>query len=262
MIRLATIRSSTFFWAAAAALGAAVLSPARAAQPEAVTKIYVIEVPPAMNGAFREGVQTWEKCLEAHEAAFALHAYDAESGDLSRYAFLEAHRSWGGLDTHDPASKACDATFQEDVVPHFTAGYAEFAQPTAKISYTAGDDPGSPAPLVWVDAFRFKPGHIRDYIAYATKFAAAAAKMHFNQPYEGYEVFGSGHGGENLLLVGSGKTWAEIGADPVPDPDKMMEEVYGKKAADALREEATASIAQHWADAWSYDKELTYLPKK
>ena len=261
-MRLATICSSTFFWAAAAALGAVVASPARAAQPEAVTKIYVLEVPPAMDGAFRKGVQTWEKCLEAHKAAFTLHAYDAESGDLGRYAFIEAHRSWGDLDTHDPAGKACNATFRENILPHFTQGSAEFAQPTAKISYTAGDDPDSAAPIVWVDALRFKPGHERDYIAYASKFAAAAAKMHFNQPYEGYEVFGSGHGGESLLLVGAGKTWAEIGADPVPDPDKMMEEVYGKKVAKALREEATASIAEHWADAWSYDKELTYLPKK
>lgn len=259
-MRLQTIRPLTFC-AAAAALGTVFAGPVLAAQPEPVSKIYVIEVPPAMDGAFREGVKSWVRCLEAHKAAFTLHAYNAESGDLSRYAFIENHPSWGDLDTHDPASKACGETFREDVLPHFTEGYAEFAQPTAKISDATGEYSDA-APIVWVDAYRFKPGHERDWLAYAAKFAAAAAKAHFNQPFEGYEVFGSGHDGEQALLVGPGKTWAEVGADPVPDPDKMMEQAYGKKTADALRDQAMAGIAQHWADAWSYDKELSYVPKK
>lgn len=260
-MRSATVRSSTPLWAAVAVLGAGISGQAFAAPTEAVTKIYVLEVPPAMDHDFRNGIRSWDKCLQAHKAAFTLQAYDAESGDLSRYAFLEAHRSWGGLDTHDPASKACAATFREDVLPHFTQAHAEFAQPTAKITYMP-EAQSAPAPFVWVDVYRFKPGQERNYIDVATKFTAAAAKVHYNQPYIGYEVFGSGSNGPQLLLVGPGKNWAEIGADPVPAPDKMMSEVYGKAPAKAMRDKAMAAIAHHSADAWSYDKELSYIPKQ
>lgn len=257
-MRLQTIRGS-FFWAAAAALSAAIAGPACAAQPEAVTKIYVVEVPPAMDHAFREGMRSWVHCLEAHQASFVLRGYTAASGDLNRYAFLEERRSWADLDTEDPAAKACDATFLTDVVPHFSKSAAEFAQPTAKISYMPADAPGT-APIVWVDAYRFKPGHKKDFIAFAAKFSAAAAKAHFSQPYIGYEVFGAGYGGEELLLVSPGSNWAQIGADPSPVPEKMMEEAYGKKAAQAMHEKAMASVAGHWADAWRYEKSLSYSP--
>ena len=89
---------------------------------------------------------------------------------------------------------------------------------------------------------------------------AAAAKMHFNEHYVGDEVFGSGEGGEEFLYAQPANTWAQIGADPVLAPAKMMDEVYGKRAAEANYTMVMNSVEAHWSDAWQYDKELSFIP--
>jgi hypothetical protein len=240
---------------------AAALGVAQAAGPPAVTRVYVIEVPPAQDHAFNEGMKSWVKCLHDQGSKQGFVAYDSETGSLGRYLFLLGHDAWAGMDVHDPADKACGPTFQTEVLPHFTQGYSEIAELNSKDSYmpTGGDDP---PPIQWVDVFRIKPGQTDAFHEAVGKFAAAAAKTHWMGHFAGYDIDGSGQGGEDFVLVWPNKNWADAGQEPKPSIKDLMESVYGKAAAHANRQKFLGAIAERWSDAWSFDKDLSYTPGK
>lgn len=234
---------------------------AQAAAPASVTRVYVVDVPPAQDVAFGEGVKTWEKCLHDHGGKQAIVAYAAETGDLGRYLFLETYGAWSGMDNHDAADKGCEPTFRSEVLPHFNHGFSEIAQLNSKETYMPGED-ADPAAMIWVDAFRIKPGQTDAFNGAVAKFAAAAAKTRWPGHFAGYDIEGSGQGAEDFVLVWPNKSWADIGQDPNPTVRQLMESVYGKAAARANHEKFVGSIAEDWSDAWSYDKDLSYAPGK
>ena len=240
---------------------AASLGVAQAAGPTSVSRVYVIVVPPAQDVAFTDGIKTWKKCLRDHGGRQGIVTYSAQTGDLDRYLFLETHGAWAGIDNHDPADKACAPTFRSEVLPHFTQGFSEIAQLNSKDTYMPGGDP-DPAPMTWVDVFRIKPGQMQAFHDALAKFAAAAAKTHWQGHFAGYDIEGSGQGGEDFVLEWPNQSWAEIGQDPKPSVKDLMESVYGKAVARANHQKFIASLAESWSDVWSYDKDLSYAPGK
>ncbi|MGH8317069.1 MAG: hypothetical protein ACREUL_03705 [Steroidobacteraceae bacterium] len=92
------------------------------------------------------------------------------------------------------------------------------------------------------------------------KFAAAAAKIHWEGHFAGYEIAGAGQGGENFVLVWPNKSWAEIGHDASPSTKDMMNSVYGEATAGAIHQKFLGAIAEFWSDGWSYDKDLSVIP--
>lgn len=258
------IHASRPFKARFAGLGvmlAASLSMAQAASPTAITRVYIVTVPPAQDHAFNEGIKSWEKCLHDQGAKQAIVAYDAQTGDLGRYLFLERHSAWSEMDNHEAADKACAPTFRSEVLPHFTQGLSRFAALNAKDTYMPGGDP-DPAPMLWVNAFRIKSGQAQAFGDVMAKFAAAAAKVHWHGHFGGYDVEGAGEGGLHFALVWPNKSWADIGRDPTPSIKDMMDSVYGKAVSRALHAKYAAAIEAQWDEAWSYEKDLSYVPGK
>lgn len=238
---------------------AASLGLAQAAGAATVTRVYVVVVSPAQDQAFNQGIKEWDKCLHDHGAKQATMAYSAQTGDLDRYLFLEEHSSWADMDTHEPANKACASVFTNEVVPHASQAFSEVAMTNSKDTYMPGGDP-NPAPMIWVDGFRIKPGQEDAFKDSLGKLAAAAAKTHWMGHFAGYDVEGSGQGAEDFVVVWPNKNWADIGQDPTPSIKQLMESVYGKTASRANHEKFFASIAEEWSDAWSYEKDLSYIP--
>lgn len=238
---------------------AAALGLAQGASADPITRVYVVVIPPAQDQAFNQGIKDWEKCLHDHGAKQATMAYSASTGDLERYLFLENHSSWADMDNHDPANKACGATFLSEVLPHVGEAYSEVGVPQPKETYLPEGN-SDPAPMIWVNAFRIKPGQSDAFSESLGKLAAAAAKTHWVGRFAGYEIEGAGHGGENFVLVWPNKNWADIGQDPSPSVKQMMDSVYGKKAAHANHDKFIGSIAEQWSDAWTYQKDLSYTP--
>ncbi len=238
---------------------AAALGLAQAAGADTITRVYVVVVPPAQDEAFNQGIKDWQKCLHGHGAKQATMAYSAQTGDLDRYMFLESHASWADMDNHDPANKACSTIFVSEVIPHSGQAFSEIAVLNAKESYMPGGDP-DPAPMIWVDAFRIKPGQTDAFNDAAQKYTAAAAKTHWSGHFAGYDIEGSGQGAEDFALLWPNKNWADIGQDPTPSMKQMMESVYGKKGARAYHDKFVGSLAEEWSDAWSYEKDLSYIP--
>ncbi len=244
-----------------ALLLAAALGLAQVAAAGPVTRVFVVEVPPAQDHAFDEGMKNWEQCLRDHGAKRALYAYDAETGNTDRYLFLQDYSSWGGMDAHDPAGKACSAIFEAAVLPNFSHAFSEVSVLNAKDTYMPGGDP-DPTPIMWVDAYRIKPGQAQNFNDALAQFAAAAAKAHWEGHFSGWDTDGSGPGGENFVLVWPNKNWADVGTDPSPSAKELMTSAYGKAAAAANHRKFEAAIAEYWSDAWGYDKDLTYIPAK
>jgi len=240
----------------AAALG---LTQTAAAGP--VTRVFVVEVPPAQDQAFNQGMKSYEKCLRQHGAKHATHAYDSETGDTDRYLFLVDFSAWGDMDTHDPAGKACHGLFEAAVLPHFSHSFSEVAELNAKDTYMPGGDP-DPTPIMWVNAYRIKPGQADDFRDALGMLAAAAAKAHWEGHFAGWDTDGAGQGGENFVLVWPNKSWADVGTEPSPSTKDLMNSTYGKAAADANHQKFIDAIAEEWSDAWSYDKDLSYIPGK
>lgn len=240
---------------------AAALGLAQAAGAASVTRVYVVVVPPAQDVAFSDGVKAWEKCLRDHGGRQGVMAYAAETGDLDRYLFLEEYGAWAGMDVHDPADKACAPAFRSDVLPHFTQGFGEIAQLNTRSTYMPGGDP-DPAPMIWVEAFRIKPGQREAFDGAIGKFTAAAARTHWQGHFAGYDIEGSGQGSEDFVLVWPNKSWADVGQDPKPSAKDLMNSVYGKAAARSSHEKFVAAIADEWSDIWNYDKDLSYIPAK
>ena len=238
---------------------AAALGLAQAAGAASITRVYVVVVQPAQDQAFNQGIKDWEKCLHEHGAKQATMAYSAETGDLDRYLFIEEHPSWADMDTHDPANKACGPVFVGEVIPHSGQAFSELAVLNPKETYMPGGDP-DPAPMIWVDAFRIKPGHAEAFNDAVQKYTAAAAKTHWQGHFAGYDIEGSGQGAEDFVLVWPNKNWADIGTDPSPSVKQLMESVYGKKGARALHDKFNGSLLEEWSDTWSYVKDLSFTP--
>lgn len=255
-----TSRVFTLALSMAALSLAAGLGVARAGTPQGITRVYVLTVPPPQDYAFNQGIKTWEKCLAHHGYTNKIEVYDAETGDQTRYAFLISFDSWGAMDHHSPAIRHCGGTFGNAIAPHFSDSISEMLQPAAKQSYDPDHEMASPK-FVWVTEYRIKPGKMHQFKGALAKFAAAAAKTHWDGHFAASDVLGGGQGGPDFMLTWPNKSWADIGTDPTPSAMKMMQSVYGKGAKGIFKQYAHA-IADEWSDVWSFDKSLTLSPAK
>lgn len=231
------------------------------AAPMPITHVYLVQVSAPNNHAFREGVKAWHKCLWANGNRAPSIVYDAVSGDLSRYAILNPHHTWGGMDRTMTGGKACHALFNTAVMPYVESAYGEVTQLSPKTTYMPTQD-AQPAPMLWVIAFRLKAGGFDRFNAGLEQFAAAAAKTHWEGTFSGYDVIGAGQGGADFLLVWPNKNWADVGSEPSPTAKQMMQSVYGKSRAQAMHRRWVSSIAETWSDGWSYDQGLSYPAHK
>lgn len=240
--------------------GCAALQPAAAAAMP-ITHVYIVQVSAPNNHAFRQGMKAWHKCLWAQGDRSPSIVYDAASGDLSRYAILIPHHTWGGMDRTMPGGKACRALFTAAVLPYVQAAYGEITQLSPKTTYMPEPNP-QPAPMLWVAAFRIRIGESRQFEEGLAQFAAAARKTHWEGHFSGYDVIGAGEGGADFLLVWPNKNWADVGTQPSPSARQMMDAVYGKARAQAMHKRWAESITDAWSDGWSYDKGLSYPSQK
>lgn len=240
---------------------AASLGLAHAAAPGSVDRVFVVVVPPAQDQAFNQGIKDWNKCLHDHGSTQTDLAYSAVTGDLDRYLFVEEHATWADMDNHEPAGKACGPIFVSEVLPHAGEAFSEISVLNPKETYMPESNP-DPVPMLWVNAYRIKTGQAEAFGEVMAKFAAAAVKTHWQGHFAGYDVQGSGEGGLDFALVWPNRNWADIGQDPSPSIKDMMDSVYGKAASRALHGKYVAAIEAQWSEAWSYEKDLSYIPGK
>ena len=247
--------------AVAGLLIAAGMGAAHAEESAPVSRFYVVEVAPAHDQAFRDGMKAWLKCMHEHSAAHALWAWSAETGDLGRYAFESDTKTWAGIDAMDPADKACGGDFTTGVMPHISKAYSWVAEGKPKMSHMDAGTSGMPA-FVYVLDVKVKAGQGASFTEAVEKYAAAATKSKWEGQWFADAVTGGGRGSADYILVWPNKSWAEIGQEPNPSIKAMMEKAYGKTQAAAIRKQFFDAIDHQWDGIWSYNKELSYIPAK
>lgn len=228
--------------------------------PAPVSRFYVVEVAPAQDQAFQDGMKAWLKCLHEHADTRGLWAWSAETGDLGRYVFESDTRTWAGIDERNPADKACGGDFNTGVMPHISKAYSWVGERRPKMSH-AGMDGAMPA-YVYVLDIKVKSGQGASFAEAVEKYAEAAAKIKWEGQWFTDAVTGGGKGSADYILVWPNKSWAEIGQEPNPSIKAMMEKVYGKAQAAAIRKQFFDAIDHQWDGVWSYSKDLSYIPAK
>lgn len=245
-------------WLALALLSGAAV---QAAEKPATTVVrdYTDIVAPADQQAYETGMRNFNQCLHQHGFKYTWTAWVHETGDTYSYSYTSDPVPWSSFDAMDAANKACEASIRSSVNPHLKSETSAFMQPMAELSHLpAAKDPAPK--LIEVTLFTLKPGHDASeaFLANAKKIAAAAAKSNWPYYYQIARIIDAGDGAPDFILVSQSKSWAELGADPNPDVWKMVEGVYGKADAAAIRKAIGESIKDESSHVDSYNAELTY----
>ncbi len=240
--------------AVAAAAGAV-----HAADSGAVSRMWLAEVTPAQDQAFREGIKTYAQCLHQHGARQTVWAWSAQTGDVGRYAFVVDAKTWAGLDFMDPADKDCDPVFNTSVLPHTGKWTSWVAERMPKLSHMAADSEAVPA-FAYVYYVRIKPGHGPALMQAMEKYANAARSSKWQGQWFVRQNSGGGRGMPDFSIIWPNASWAEIGKEPNPSLKAMMEKAYGKAQAAAIRKQFMDAIAEQWDGVWRASKELSYIP--
>ena len=158
------------------------------------------------------------------------------------------------------AGQACDQTFRTNVNPHLLSETSAFFVDLPELSYMPESKMGTPA-LIGVRYFKFKPGHRDEFMNAARKVNAAAKKAKGDNFHMIGEVAYGGSGAPDMIMVLPRNNWANLGEE-LGQPWKMLESVYGKKTAAALRKQILDSIEATSAHVDRYNAELSYTPPK
>ena len=244
-------------------MGLAVAAAAGAVHAEdsgSVSRMWLAEVTPAQDQAFREGIKTYAQCLHQHGARQTVWAWSAQTGDVGRYAFVVDAKTWAGLDFMDPADKDCDPVFNTSVLPHTGKWTSWVAERMPKLSHMAADSEAVPA-FAYVYYVRIKPGHGPALMQAMEKYANAARNSKWQGQWFVRQNSGGGRGMSDFSIIWPNASWAEIGKEPNPSLKAMMEKAYGKAQAAAIRKQFMDAIAEQWDGVWRSSKELSYIPQ-
>ncbi|MFK2892884.1 hypothetical protein [Dyella flagellata] len=224
-----------------------------------IIRDYTDIVAPADQQAYEAGVKNFNQCLHQHGFKFTWKAWVHETGNTYKYSYVSDPLSWESFDAMNTAGKACDPTLRTAVNPHLKSETSSFLEVMPELSHMPkAADPASA--LIEVTFFKLKPGHeaAEAFVAAAKKIAAAADKSNWAFNYTIGRVREGDEGAPDFILVGPAKSWADLGKEPDPSVWKMVENVYGKEAGQAIRKsvnEALQSVSSH---VDSYSADLTY----
>lgn len=222
-----------------------------------IVRDYTDTVAPADQQAYETGMKSYNQCLAEHGFKYTWTSWAHETGDVYSYSYVTDPLTWASFDAMHEAGKACDATFKAQVNPHLKGETSVFMQGDPELRNMPAGRLGVPA-LIEVTYFKLKPGHREAFKDAARKIYVAAEKSKWAGHSMLNEVVEGGEGSPDFLLVSPGSNWADLGKEMNPGLWKMVEGVYGKADADALRQTIRDSIQDSSAHVDSYNAELSY----
>lgn len=224
-----------------------------------VVRDYTDTVAPADQQAYEAGIKSYNQCLAEHGYKYRWTSWVHETGDVYSYSYVTDPLAWASFDAMHEAGKACDTTFRTQVNPHLKGESSVFMQGDPELSHMPAGTLGTPA-LIEVTYFKLKPGQRQAFTDAARKIYGAAEKSKWTAHSMLNEVVEGGDGSPDFLLVSPGSNWADLGKEMNPGLWKMVEGVYGKADADALRQTIRDSLQDSSAHVDSYNAGLSYKP--
>jgi hypothetical protein len=224
-----------------------------------IVRDYTDIVAPADQQAYEAGIKSLNQCLRQHGFKYTWTAWAHETGNTFAYSYVSDPLSWESFDAMQVAGKACDQAIRSAVNPHLKSETSTFFEVMPELSHMPKSvDP--PSALIEVTYFKLKPGHEAEdaFTAAAKKIAAAAEKSNWSINYMMGQVREGDDGSPDFVLVSPAKSWADLGKDPDPNIWKMVENVYGKESAQAIRKSVNEVIQSESSHVDSYSADLTY----
>lgn len=224
-----------------------------------VVRDYTDWVNPADQEAYEAGIKAFNQCLAQHGFKYNWTAWSHETGDTYSYSYVTDPLPWSAFDTMRTASKPCDATLRTSVNPHLKSEISAFMEIHPELSHMAKGQTIN-APYLEVLYFKLKPGHeAREaFIDVVKKITVAAEKSKWPNNYATAEARDAGGESPDFLVLIPSKSWEEVGKDPETPLWTMMENVYGKADAQAMRKSLNDAVQEQSAHVDSYNAELTY----
>ncbi|MGA9422558.1 MAG: hypothetical protein WBW61_09355 [Rhodanobacteraceae bacterium] len=251
--------------ASALALSAVASTYAADAKKPVVSRDYTDTVMPADQQSYEAGAKAYNQCLREHGSKHTWTAWVHETGDVYQYSYVAGPYTWADFDTMHSIGKACDATWRSQANPHLKGEISVFMVDQPEMSHMPRDwDKQAPPALIEVDYFTLNAGHDADeaFTAGVKKIAAAATKSNWPYYNRTLQVQYGGEGAPDYIMVFPGKSWADLGAEPDPGLWKMVEGVYGKADAAALRKSLNDAIKNVSSHVDSYNADLSYIAGK
>lgn len=248
----------------ALALAASTSAYAADAGKAVVNQDWTDSVSPAHQDAYEAGQKAFNQCLREHGVKYNLLAYTHETGDTYKYSYVTGPYTWADFDTMNTAIKPCMATWRAQGNPHLQSETSAFMVDQPDMSHMPAGWQKQPPPLIHVIYFTLKGGHDADatFTSVLKKYAAAAEKAKWPYPYRTLALQGGDEGSPDYIIVIPDKNWADAGAPASPSFWKMIENVYGKTDADALRKSLDDSIKKVSDHFDRYNADLSYVAGK
>ncbi|RDJ00570.1 hypothetical protein DVT68_07225 [Dyella solisilvae] len=255
---------NTMLWLAlAASLSCAAGAMAADARTTVVIRDYTDVVAPADQAAYEAGIKSFNQCLAKHGYKYSWTAWTHETGDTYAYSYTSDPMPWQAFDAMQAAGKACDQAIRTGVNPHLRSETSAFMEARPDLSHMP-QDASLNSPYIEVIYFKLKPGHDahQAFVDVTKKIAAAADKAKWPNSYSIGEVRHAGEGAADFVIVLPSKSWAEVGKEPDTPLWTMVEGVYGKADAQAMRKSFNDAMQESSSHIDSYNAELTYKASK
>lgn len=224
-----------------------------------VARDYTDTVAPADQQAYETGIKSYNACLGEHGSKTTWTAWTHETGDVYSYSYVTDPMTWADFDAMREASKSCDATFRTQVNPHLKGESSVFMKGDPELGNLPAGSLGTPA-LIEVTYFKLKSGQRMAFLDAVKKIYVAARKAKWPGHSALNEVVDGGPDAPDYLLVSPSKDWAELGKDIDPTLWKMLEGVYGKADAEAIRKTIRDSVETSSTHVDGYNADLSYRP--
>jgi hypothetical protein len=224
-----------------------------------VSREYTDVVAPSEQAAYEAGIKAYNHCLGEHEYKYSWTAWVHETGDTFSYSYTTDPLPWAAFDSMQVAEHACDPVLRTSVNPHLKSETSGFTQMLPELSHLS-EGKRENQPFLEVNDIKLKPGREpqETFVDVMQRVTAAAEKTRWDYHYAISEVRDTGSNTPNFILTISSRNWAELGKEPATPMWAMVEKVYGKDTAQALRKSLNEALDYETNYIKNCSAELSY----
>jgi len=235
--------------------------PAQAAnkKAESVRTIYIVDVQPAHDQVFTDGVKEWIGCRKKNGATMGFNAYEPLTGVLGQYVFTGEYGSWGDLDRKDPSSKLCSALFMSKVSPNMERVRAVLTRADGPASYWKNTK--HEYKMFSVTDYWVKPGMYKTWKNIFIEVAKAARKADYKTFWFAEDVVSGGRGAPHVTVISPYDSWADMGNDRDGNFRAMLVKTLGKSKTAKLYKQFRDATSKRVNQVWVRNEKLSLVVK-